>query len=1197
MTAASAFFVIPVISFAVVAIKYISPNPTLGMIDVGSNMGILWQRAFTSDTAGYDTDQNVNITTDTSGNAYAAISWWSQENIIKYTNSGTLSGSDGDSATSSPLYLRGVSASSNGDRWIVYTRCLSTCATYDFVTVRYHNVADKRLFQASGFGKDTVRAVVVDSSGNVIVAGNSSLDGTNFSLRLIKYDSEGNPLFNKTYPLISSTPTSPYAVDAALGPSGGVYVLEYIAGAGQAVIRKFDSSLNNTGWQVIQSGVSSGATDTFPSITADTSGNVYSSWIDATWSKYLTFKYNADGSPGWSKEFSGATPYYLGRPFDIAIDGNNNLYVAGWGWCSPNCDLGGTPATYNNAVIRYNASNGDRIGYFLFGDYLNNAGPRISVDSSNRLFLISPLYEKNYVVKFEINSPPSLLTFNDSPDPIVVGNAITLSATWSDPDSPEQGKVHFCKTNQIAPSSSGGSCTGTTIKSSTLTAPGSVNLSYPTQSSDLGMVTYYVFACDDGGKCSGTTGNSGMFAVIASNLIISTAPAATVAGPYTAEQSLQFKGTVRNSGTAQTTSSVTFYNRLRIDVDNNGSFDLISEPTLSNLAAGGTSDVTSSSWTAVVGTHRVELCADTSNTGANNNKINNETNESDNCNAAGTGLITVGATFNYSLSNSDNISVTQGGSGSNTITRTLGSGTTQGVTLSVSGLPSGASASFTTNPCSPTCSSTLTITTTGSTPTGTYLITVTGSPLNKTTTFNLIVSASPACNDGLDNDGDGKIDFGGANPDPGCSDTNDTDETDIVALPDLIPSRPIQIYNASTSAVITTMRAGSNFGVIFSSMMKNQGNANAVPASGNITSSFRIVNLSQGFDANNFPSLGINAERWLSSTTTPPASPRVWYNIPAGTHTIRLCVDTPTASGGKITESNESNNCTSGATDTIFIVTAPDLVVSTPVAQGTLEPDQPITFIANVQNQGNDQASNLVNSFYVDLNNDNTGSIDLGNGVYADTVLTSSPSNMTLGITEIQLATSQVWTGVSGTHRILVCADTTKITMESNENNNCMNTTFTVAVPAQSDLIISIAPSLNSGVLMAGFNTTFKATVKNIGVSATPSGFTSRFFIDLNNDGTLNIVLTPDPTKPILSNISGNNTTQIISGTWNAIAGKHRVVVCADDPSASAWGSSSSDFGDFRELDDINNCSSATAGSSDQTQGTGIITVGQFQEF
>jgi hypothetical protein len=98
--------------------------------------------------------------------------------------------------------------------------------------------------------------------------------------------------------------------------------------------------------------------------------------------------------------------------------------------------------------------------------------------------------------------------------------------------------------------------------------------------------------------------------------------------------------------------------------------------------------------------------------------------------------------FNYTLSNSGDITVNQGGSGSTTVTLALLAGSSQGVTLSASGLPAGASASFTNNGCNPTCTSTLTITTSASTPAQSYPITVSGAPLNKTTGFNLVVNAS-----------------------------------------------------------------------------------------------------------------------------------------------------------------------------------------------------------------------------------------------------------------------------------------------------------------------------------------------------------------------------------------------------------------------------------------------------------------------
>jgi len=102
----------------------------------------------------------------------------------------------------------------------------------------------------------------------------------------------------------------------------------------------------------------------------------------------------------------------------------------------------------------------------------------------------------------------------------------------------------------------------------------------------------------------------------------------------------------------------------------------------------------------------------------------------------------------FSLSNSGDIAIEQGASGSNTITVNYIDGAGATVNLSVSGLPAGATASFApSNNCTNDCSRTLTISTTTTTPVGTFPITVTGESdgpvVIQTTQFNLIVQAAP----------------------------------------------------------------------------------------------------------------------------------------------------------------------------------------------------------------------------------------------------------------------------------------------------------------------------------------------------------------------------------------------------------------------------------------------------------------------
>ena len=102
---------------------------------------------------------------------------------------------------------------------------------------------------------------------------------------------------------------------------------------------------------------------------------------------------------------------------------------------------------------------------------------------------------------------------------------------------------------------------------------------------------------------------------------------------------------------------------------------------------------------------------------------------------------------NFSLSASPtSVTVTQGSSGSSTITVTPSGGFTGSVTLSASGLPSGVTASFGTNPTTSTSSVTFTASATATTGTSTVTITGTSGSLTHTTTISLTVNATATPN-------------------------------------------------------------------------------------------------------------------------------------------------------------------------------------------------------------------------------------------------------------------------------------------------------------------------------------------------------------------------------------------------------------------------------------------------------------------
>jgi len=103
-------------------------------------------------------------------------------------------------------------------------------------------------------------------------------------------------------------------------------------------------------------------------------------------------------------------------------------------------------------------------------------------------------------------------------------------------------------------------------------------------------------------------------------------------------------------------------------------------------------------------------------------------------------------TFNFDVAASPpSRSVAQGQSTTYSVSVNLLSGTTQTVTLSVSGLPSGATISFDPASGNPTFTSTLTVSAAATTPTGSSTLTISGvgGGLTKTTTVTLEVTSAP----------------------------------------------------------------------------------------------------------------------------------------------------------------------------------------------------------------------------------------------------------------------------------------------------------------------------------------------------------------------------------------------------------------------------------------------------------------------
>jgi pseudomonalisin len=125
-------------------------------------------------------------------------------------------------------------------------------------------------------------------------------------------------------------------------------------------------------------------------------------------------------------------------------------------------------------------------------------------------------------------------------------------------------------------------------------------------------------------------------------------------------------------------------------------------------------------------------------------------------------VVTVNQTPNFSMTAAPNsLSVTQGSSGTSTITVTRTGGFGGSVTLVASGLPAGVTAAFGTNPTTSTSVLTLTASSTATTGAATVTITGTSGTLSHTTTIALTVTAVAAPQQLLGNPG-----FENFNPSP-----------------------------------------------------------------------------------------------------------------------------------------------------------------------------------------------------------------------------------------------------------------------------------------------------------------------------------------------------------------------------------------------------------------------------------------------
>ena len=255
---------------------------------------------------------------------------------------------------------------------------------YDYATIQYNSSGIEQWvarYNGPGNASDEANAIAINNLGNVYVTGHSEGSGTGSDYATIKYDSLGVEQWVVRYNGPGNIGDGAGAI--VIDDLGNVYVTGFSVGSGTesdyATI-KYDS-LGVEQW-VARYNSPDSSYDRAIAIAIDNLGNIFvtgTSLRSDTDNDYVTIKYNASGVEQWVARYDGTGNYRDGAQA-MVIDNVSNVYVTGHSIGS------GTDDDF--ATVKYNASGIEQwvARYNGPGNALDNARA-IAVDNSGNVYV------------------------------------------------------------------------------------------------------------------------------------------------------------------------------------------------------------------------------------------------------------------------------------------------------------------------------------------------------------------------------------------------------------------------------------------------------------------------------------------------------------------------------------------------------------------------------------------------------------------------------------------------------------------------------------------------------------------------------------------------------------------------------------------------------------------------------------------
>lgn len=238
----------------------------------------------------------------------------------------------------------------------------------DFATLKYDTNGTllwSQVYNNATSTNDIPRALAVDSSGNVLVAGSAELIPNRTAI-CVKYNAAGTSQWVNTFNEVGDNTDKPNAifVDAAGNSFIAGYVVEYGADRNFA-LQKVDPN-GNTLWVRTLNGTSVGSSDAATCLAQDNLGNTYVAGYThnkGTSSDLTVAKFDTNGNQLWAVNYDFVTE--VDRALAIALDGSNNVYVTG----RSDSDTSNLVSNDDIITIKYNTN-----GVLLWSMRYNGAG-------------------------------------------------------------------------------------------------------------------------------------------------------------------------------------------------------------------------------------------------------------------------------------------------------------------------------------------------------------------------------------------------------------------------------------------------------------------------------------------------------------------------------------------------------------------------------------------------------------------------------------------------------------------------------------------------------------------------------------------------------------------------------------------------------------------------------------------------------